>query len=196
MTPVEMTIVAKTIGMLAALLIGFLAVRNGFRLYRDGAGRGRDHVVVSLGGFSARASTVGSAVMVTGIVWGYFAYLIHPELRQGPEYTEVTRFETPRGAVTAPVLVADIKPEQVETTQDPSVLRALFEHAARAWGKDAVKVDGEPATVDWSSIEVKGDVLTMPVEAGGEITLITYTTEISDAAVTFEPTDVSGEATP
>ncbi|MFC5571587.1 hypothetical protein ACFPN1_16145 [Lysobacter yangpyeongensis] len=196
MDPVALTVIFKGVAMLGIILVGGLAVNYGFRLYRDGAGSGKDHYAVEIGPVKATAHSVGSVVMATGFLWAWAAVAISPNLDKRGDNIRVYSFDTPAGAITSPELVARVSKHNPPSLQNPEELKGLLRNAWAAaetkQGGSIVSLAGMPASIDFGTLEAAKDPsgnvqLTAAVKAGAQTGEISFEAHASDGKLIFVP---------
>lgn len=192
MDPVTLTVVLKGIGMLVALAGGILIASWGFRLYRDGAGAGRDRAGFELGSVKLKAHSVGSVVMSTAFLWAWAGVTLSPNLDKKGDAVRIYSMTTPSGEIEAVALTTKAPDAQTAKT-DPERLKQLYSRAAttaeKASSGSVAQLDGKPASVDLGSVKA------FPT-AGGEYWLSTrVTTGDKTATLTYEPKSTGGQLT-
>lgn len=204
MDPVTITVIFKGFGMVLIILVGGLAVHYGFRLYRDGAGSGKDHYAIEVGPIKATANSVGSVVMATGFLWAWAAVAISPNLDKKGDEVRVYSFETPAGELTSRELVAQIPKfsisHDVKDDNPPSLtldeIKRLLQNAVKAEeakkGKSVVSLAGMPATIDFGTLAAtkdnKGEVhLTADVKSATKTEEISFQARVNEKKLIFVP---------
>lgn len=196
MDPVTLTVIFKGVGMLLIILTGGLAVYYGFRLYRDGAGSGKDRYAIEVGPVKATAHSVGSVIMTTGFLWAWAAVAISPNLDKKGDNIRVYSFDTPAGDLTSPELVALVSKRNPPSLEDPEELKGLLRHAVATaetkQGGRVISLAGMPASIDFGTLEAAKDPsgnvkLTAAVKAGAQTGEISFEAHTADGKLIFVP---------
>lgn len=198
MDPILLTVLFKGTGMTLAILGGIVIAWYGYRLYKDGAGHGRDQIGFELGKIKAKANTVGSVVMSTAFMWAALGWMLSPNMEKKGDTIRVYSMTTPAGDLKA-LALSTKSPANPSEKSDPEKLKVLFSEAIANTRKGSsvplATLDGKPASIDTSGIttELTGageKVFFMPITAGTKKASLRYEALLIDGSVTFVPAGV------
>lgn len=162
---VEMLIVfSKLLAILACVVAGILTARIGLKLFLNGAGLGPSKTVVEFGKVKFTSHSVGSLVMCSAVVWGYFATKFDPvyekdgdgsirfitRMTQGGHVLEVPEIEFPKiHGFETPTSGSEVEAWRAYLRDSK-----IFDKAEESINK-SLKVDGREAKVDWSRLQIE-----------------------------------------
>mgnify|MGYP005858600421 CR=1 FL=1 len=138
-SPVIVALLIRRVISLGLLFGAILALWYGFRLYKNGAGLGSNHIVAEYGELRVCANSIGAALMITACGWASLVVLSAPKYSNGPDGEVVEIAST--GEI---VIDADSIDGYVGATQ-------LFRDAVSS-SKNNLVLYGKPATVDLENI--------------------------------------------
>lgn len=194
MDPVLLTVGLKGVGMLLAIAGGIAVARYGFHLYRDGVGAGPGDLALELGKLKVKARSAGAIVMSTAFVWAWIGSTLSPNLDSHGDEIRVYSFTTPEGNVNMQVLAAKIPRE--DAAADPLLLKGLFVRAIADAKKNRpsgiVQINGQPASVDLSSVNVTQNQsgkysLATKVQSPKETAVVLLEPKVETGKVIFYP---------
>ena len=197
---ITLTVLFKGFGMILALFGGILAIHYGYKLYKDGVGGGRDHVVFEIGALKAKAHSVGSVVMVTAFLWAWAGVAISPSLDKRGDDVHVYSFNSEELSIEVPAFAIDV-PRNVAAniTDDAEALKLYFNDALVANLEMKIRLNGEPATLDRhaiGAIKTKAGtyLLTGELETANKSVTIGFSPEVQGDVITFVPTGLGAES--
>ncbi len=171
----------------------------GYRLYKNGAGFGRDHLQLKWKDFEAHAGSVGSVIMLTACVWVVPAALAIPSYENGPIHisNSVYDFKAPLMEIRPTASLASVM-------SDPDALQGYLSKAiaeANASPDRTLELNGQPAhyVADSISVNAVGNgtyFLKAGVKAVGSLGEVSFAVEAHDNKITFRPWHVSGLVSP
>jgi hypothetical protein len=183
-------------GVLAFCLAvgGWLALRYGFVLFREGHGTGRSGASIAFGKlFKASANSVGAVLMITAVAWGWLAVTALPNYSSPQERVAYT-FHTPTGDVKVPELSVASN-DATNVTIEPAQLLPDFKLVvakANQSHKLTPTISGHSAPFDLDSVRYftdsagKGSFSTKFM-TDGESALVTYRALKSGDKIVFMP---------
>ncbi|QCP54712.1 hypothetical protein FAZ95_38290 [Trinickia violacea] len=195
MDPVLITVGLKGAGMLLAIAGGITVARYGFHLYKDGVGAGPGDIAVELGKLKVKARSAGAIVMSTAFVWAWIGSTLSPNLDSHGDEIRVYSLATPEGNVNMQVLAAKIS--QKDAAADPVVLKGLLARAIvdakKRQPTGIVQLNGHPASVDLSSIDVTQNpsgnyVLATKVQSLKDTAVVLLEPRVETGKIIFYPT--------
>jgi hypothetical protein len=183
MDAITLTVTFKGAGMVLLIIGGIYALYKGFRLYQEGAGVGKDNIILQFGKLKATGRSVGSVVMVTAFAWGGLGVMISPNLDKQGEHIKVYSFKTPQGEVTTRSIQSGVK-NAASVAGSPEMLTKVFnrtiELELKKYG-ELVEVNGKPAEIDAATIKITKNL------AGKVLVTASARGELQSATITFEP---------
>lgn len=186
----------KGIGMLLAILGGLIIARYGFRLYRDGAGSGRDQAGFEVGPVKVKAQSVGSVVMATAFLWVWAGVVLSPNLERKGDEIRIYSIVTPAGDMKTQAVTAKIPVQSSALKNNPEELKKLLQKAVSNSRETKTgiftELNGKPALIDASLIDVSknpsGDyLLSTKIKSGIESATVVFEPKIGDAQIVFTP---------
>lgn len=185
MDPILLTVAFKGIGMLVAIGGGIQIARYGFRLYKDGAGSGRDRAAFEVGPVKMKAYSVGSVVMASAFIWVWAGVALSPNLDKKGDEWRVYSFKTPEMSLDGLAVAAPLPKPNAAIKSNPDELKKIFGFAltktdAMKAGK-VIQLNGKPAAYDLQSIRA------FKSESGEYLVTTDIKTEDKAAALAFEP---------
>lgn len=184
-----LTVIFKGIGMLLAILGGILFGRYGFRLYKDGAGMGRDFAAFELGPVKLKARSVGSIVMATAFLWAYVGVLLSPNMEKKGDEIRVYSFNTPDVQVKVESIPTKLGiSDSLKIKDNPEKLKDLFENTlATDSHKTLLEINGQPANYVPNSVRITKS------DSGKYIFETTARSKSTYVNVSFEPRFAEGK---
>jgi hypothetical protein len=199
---ITLTVVFKGVGMLLAILGALLVANYGFRLYKDGAGSGRDRIAFQMRSLKLTAYSVGSVVMATSFLWLGVGWALSPNLDKRGSDLRISSLTLPELSTS----LSSVQPSGLLTNQrvqdDPQALHQLFGSAiakSTAAGRFA-ELNGDWATFDPASISVRkagaaGHYIVMAdVKSPGQRTaVLSFEPKVEAGHITFVPSRITKE---
>lgn len=188
MDPATLTIFFKGVGMFLAIGAGIATVRYGYHLYKDGAGHGKDKIAFELGNISITASSVGSVVMSTAVLWGVIAINLSPSYLQNQDSVEVTSTQSIQN-LKIPELISTpvLHPEQ--TLGNASELKSILAASHLAENETNWRVSGQHLTFGDATMRLSPDSSSyFRNEEGKAFVLVSLQRGDERARVVFSPT--------
>jgi hypothetical protein len=186
----------KGVGMLLAILGGLIIARYGFRLYRDGAGSGRDQAGFEIGPIKVKAQSVGSVVMATAFLWAWAGVVLSPNLEREGETVRIYSFVTPAGDLKTQSVTTKIPAQSSALKNNPEELKKLLQKAVSNSKETKAGVfaelNGKPASIDASLIDASKDasgdyLLSTKIKSGAESVTVVFEPKIGDSKIVFTP---------
>lgn len=190
MQPETLTIAFKGIGMVLTIFGGIAIGYYGFRLYKDGAGTGRDFAALEVGPVKLKARSVGSVVMATAFLWAWAGVALSPNFEKENERIHVYSFQAPDYKVDVEPVVSSVGTSDPTIERDPEQVKLIFQDAIRkqpAGQKGKLRLNDQPARYDLSSIEVE------QTRYGNYLVTAKVENRSSWASLAFEATNLCGQ---
>jgi hypothetical protein len=205
MDPMIVALMIDGVGMLAAILVGYIQLRYGLHVFQTGHGTTAAKTVIELGKWKVNTRSTGVAVMALASCWAFAAIWLRPVLNMdGTKVTVAT--VTPADATAAPALWASMP--DLFSASSPSTLAAndtfpqqrdkkLRDATAQAFVSAVVQSDNLKR-FDLNGLRVAytlpaHSVLSVPFETSKGEALAQYILLPAKSGVIFVPVSVSPE---
>lgn len=154
MSDVTFVITIRGLFVLFLAIGAIVALILGYRLYKHGAGLGRDNVVFKYKGCEIKAGTVGSVLMITAWIWVGVGAWVCPTLNMS-DGTTIVSHNVPLDV--APIVTYPTA-SVASVMSDPEMLRLHVRESIEAYTSNpnnVVALCGEPARYDPNSVEIR-----------------------------------------
>ncbi len=157
-------IFVKMLGMILLISGGIYALSRGFRLIQDGAGTGREVLLIKFGRLEADARSVGSVVMGTGLGWAFLGFLVSPNLEMSDGFLRITSFELPGLELEAPTIVTDWSRDQLRGWDEQELELQFREFFEANHDSFQVTVNGEQSQIESFDLDEEFPQITLQTE--------------------------------
>jgi len=196
----EMVVILSRTGLTVLLIcVAVLTVALGYKLFKSGAGVGPSHIIFKCHGFEAKATSVGSVVMLTACVWAWPITHAIPTYERSSDDGTVSVSGAGYTLETTKLISRPAIPI-ASAMSDPKALQGLFHKAIEAHKSNpnsVLQLNGKAAYYDTDSIEVKANgrgtyLLKADIKSEAATGTAYYAVEPWSGKIVFRPQQVAG----